>query len=177
MPSLITQIFTVLTVLSHVVFLFIIAALIFRIAWGKEIIAFISKWATSLSLLVAALGVSGSLLYSNLVGFEPCELCWWQRIFLFPQAVIFLIAVIKKDVKAFWYAAPLSVLGGIVALYHTYIQLGGESSVLPCTSAGGACAKVYVLEQGYITIPTMALTVFLYILLFALIHRVREKVQ
>lgn len=159
------------------VFVFIAAALIFRKSWGKEIASFISKWASHLSLLVAALGISGSLLYSNIVGFEPCELCWWQRIFLFPQAVIFLIAIIKKDMKAFWYAVPLSVLGGIVALYHTYIQLGGGNSILPCTSTGGACAKVYVLEQGYITIPTMALTVFLYILLFALVHRTRERIQ
>lgn len=175
MPSLITSTFSYLTIFSHILFVFLLAAFLSRRSWGGEIIGFVHKHAVPLSFLFALGGAVGSLLYSNLVGFEPCELCWWQRIFLFPQVVLFLVALIKKERRVFIYSVPLAFLGSIVALYHTYIQLGGETSVLPCTSAGAACAKVLVLEHGYITIPTMSLTVFLFILLFAFIHRFYEN--
>jgi disulfide bond formation protein DsbB len=162
------------TLISHVVLVFLVLASIFSRSWGKEIVLFLGKRALLFSLLTALAAVSGSLIYSGVIGFAPCELCWWQRIFLYPQAVIFLIALYKKDGAIFRYTVPMSLIAGMVALYHTYIQLGGTSS-LPCAAAGGACAKVFVNEFGYITIPTMSLTIVLYLLIFAWMHKLAQK--
>lgn len=171
MLSIITPLLTYLTILLQIVFVFLVLAYAFRSSWGKEIIDFVSKQSLRLGLLVTSGAVIGSLLYSNIVGFEPCELCWWQRIFLFPQMIIFLVAIIKKKKGVFSYIVPLSIIGAVISFYHSYIQLGGETSILPCTAEGAACTKVFVLEYGYITIPTMALTAFLFILLLAFIRR------
>ena len=120
------------------------------------------KYALPLGFMVAAGGTLASLFYSNIAGFPPCPLCWWQRIFLYPQVIILGIAFIVRDVRAWRYVAALAICGAAVSVYHTYIQFGGEPLV-PC-GAGAAtnqCAQLFFLEFGYITIPTMALTSFL----------------
>lgn len=175
MSETITSILSYGTVFSHIVFVLLIVALIFSKSFGKDIINFIGKHAILFGFLISVAALVGSLLYSNVIGFEPCELCWWQRIFIYPQAVLFLVALFKKDNGVFKYSIPLSVMGAVVALYHTYIQLGGTTSVLPCTATGAACAKVFVLQFGYITIPTMSLTILAYLLLLALIKRSYDK--
>jgi len=76
------------------------------------------------------------------------------------------MAIWKKAPRAFLYAVPLTLLGALVASYHSYVSLGG-ASLLPCTAVGEACSKVYVMAFGYVTLPFMGLTVALYILLLA----------
>jgi disulfide bond formation protein DsbB len=174
MSATITSVITTLTLFSHFVFIYLILAFIFRKGWGNDVIKFIGKKGIILSFLITLSAVVGSLIYSNVVGFEPCELCWWQRIFVYPQAVIFLIAWIKKDRKIFSYTIPLSIIGALVGAYHSFINLGGESS-LPCAVEGGACAKLFVLEYGYITIPMMSLTISAFLILVALISKNYDK--
>jgi disulfide bond formation protein DsbB len=159
---------------SHLVLIFIVLAIIFRDSWGRETVNFLGRHAVLLSLLVVLAALVGSLFYSNVIGFAPCELCWWQRIFLYPQVILFLTALKYKDSGVFKYAWRLSVLALVVSLYQVYIQLGGSSS-LPCAAAGSACAKIFVIAFGYITIPVMSLTVCVYLLLFALSHRLSKN--
>ena len=111
--------------------------------------------------------IVGSLLYSNLIGFEPCTLCWWQRIFIYPQAVLFLVAILKKDRGIFDYALPMSIAAFILSLYQSYSNFSG-ASLLPCTATGGECSRIYVIEYGYITIPLMSLTLVTYLLFIKL---------
>ncbi len=175
MRELITPIISYATVFSHVVFVLLVVAVIFSKSFGKGIVDFIGKHALIFGFLISFVAIVGSLLYSNYIGFEPCELCWWQRVFIYPQVILFIVALYKKDRGVFKYSIPLSVLGGLVALYQTYIQVGGTSSLIPCTAVGSACAKVYFLSFGYITIPTMSLTILVYLLLLAVIKRVYDK--
>lgn len=175
MSENITSILAYATVFSHIVFVLLVVALVFSKTFGKEIVNFIGKHAVLFGFIVSLSAIIGSLIYSNVIGYEPCELCWWQRIAIYPQAVLFLVALLKKDRGVFKYSVPLSVLGTVVALYHTYIQLGGTTSVLPCTATGAACAKVFVLQFGYITIPTMSLTILGYLLLLAFIKKTYDK--
>jgi disulfide bond formation protein DsbB len=114
--------------------------------------------------------VASSLFYSEIAGFAPCLLCWWQRIFLYPQAIILFIALFKKDWRVRKYAIALSGLGSLVSIYHTYIQFGGES-LAPCPVGGVSCQIVYFVEYGYVTIPTMALTAFGLIILLMLFRK------
>ncbi|MDQ3089934.1 MAG: disulfide bond formation protein B [bacterium] len=170
LSPLITPLFSYLTLFSHILLVGIILSYIFRNSWGRGIVVFLSKNYLLLGFLVSLLAIIGSLSFSNIVGFDPCVLCWWQRVFIYPLPLLFLVALIKKDRGVYKYAIPLSLVGGIIALYHSYINLGG-SSILPCTAEGSACAKLYVFEFGYIIIPLMSLTIALYIITLSLIAR------
>jgi len=131
---------------------------------------FVKKYAVHFVSLLAFSAIFGSLVYSEFLKFDPCKLCWIQRIFLYPSAVIGLVAVIIKDTKALLYTLTLSVLGALVSLYHYIIQMAPVSDSLPCAAdAAGGCGGIYVLEMGYITIPMMTLTLFVYIVLLSII--------
>lgn len=174
MTALISSAIPLVVLLSQLVFVFLVAAVIFRSSWGNSTVEFLSRRAVSLSFLTALGAVVGSLFYSNIIGYAPCELCWWQRILLYPQVILFLTALKYKTTDVFKYAWRLSVLALIISVYQAYVQAGG-SSVLPCTAAGSACAKVFVNAFGYITIPMMSVTVCAYLILFALVALHHEK--
>lgn len=163
-----------LTLVSHAVLVLLFLAVIFRRSWGSRVGIFLGKNALLLGFFISLFSVLGSLFYSEVVGYEPCVLCWWQRVFLYPLVIIFAMAFWRRARNAFLYATPLVFLAGIVALYHSFVSLGG-TSVLPCTEVGSACAKVYVLAFGYITIPVMSLTVILYLLLLAWAYKLYKE--
>ncbi len=174
MATLITPILSFATLLSHFLFVFCILAFIYRKSWGHDFIRFVHKYALWLGFGVSVVAIVGGLLYSNLIGFEPCALCWWQRIFIYPQAILFLVAIIKKDRGIFDYVLPLSISAFFISLYQSYVNLGGFS-IFSCTAEGGACAKVFVLEFGYITIPLMGLTLVAYLLFINLCAKKYEN--
>src|SRR5580704_12739453 len=91
--SFITVIFDIFAICLF----FILITPLRRHGWTKRIAEFFGERAILLSFLVAFLSVAGSLFYSEIAQFQPCLLCWWQRIFLYPQAILLLVAIIKKD--------------------------------------------------------------------------------
>jgi disulfide bond formation protein DsbB len=157
--------------ISHAVFLIFFLSLIFRNDWGKNVALWLGKNALGLALFVSLLAVVGSLFYSEIVGFEACLLCWWQRVFLYPLVIIFGIAFWKKHTSAFLYAVPFALIAALIAIYHSFVQLGG-TSLIPCTDLGGDCSRIYVLAFDYITIPTMSLTIAIYVLLLAWANKI-----
>lgn len=146
------------TILLHIVF---VLALIFYFL-SKEFKENIKKFVMSFGMWIG-LGLSLasmvlSLVYSNGVGYEPCTLCWYSRIVMYPQALLFIIALIKKDNGVWKYIIGLSIIGVIISINHIFTELG-SNSLIPCAT-GVSCAKVYFREFGYITIPVMAITGF-----------------
>lgn len=129
-------------------------------------LAAISDFAGRRGLLLGFLltqgAILGSLYYSEVLGIAPCGLCWLQRIFLFPQAILFALAIWKKDRGVADYSIALSIFGGAVALYQHYLQMGG-ADVLPCPAVANEaadCAVRFLYELGYITFPLVSFTVF-----------------
>lgn len=121
-----------------------------------------AKYALPLAFLLAVGAVTTSLTYSEMFGFVPCGHCWFQRIFLYPQAVLLGMALWKKDSRIADYIIALSILGAIVALDQHYLQMGG-SGLLPCPAAGNTdCAKRILFEFNYITFPLMSFTAFVW---------------
>lgn len=156
---------------AQIALVFFFLAILARRSWGKGVFTLVGSKALLWGFLLALGAVSGSLFYSEMVGYEPCVLCWWQRVFIYPQLVLFAIALWKKDRGVFKYSAALASLAGVVALYHSYVYMGG-TSLLPCTALGGACSKIYVYEfGGLVTIPSMSLTIVLSLLLLAWANR------
>jgi len=144
------------TIISQI---FIVLAVIFVLLNKKNKISdFFSKNAIKFTFVVALVATLGSLFYSNYAGFDPCSLCWFQRIFMYPEVILLGLAIIKKDEKIIDYSLALSLIGLVISIYHNNIIIKGLHSTF-CTISE-PCTINYVLEYGYITIPMMALTAF-----------------
>ncbi len=157
----VTDILSLLTVAADIVGVLLLIALI--APWLKalsDLRAFFGRSSVPIAFLVAFGSLLASIFYSEVAGFAPCPLCWWQRIFLYPQVIILGLALWRKRPDVGLYAMGLSAFGFALAIYHTYLQFGGVS-ILPCAASNGvSCSQRYFVEFGYVTIPTMALTAF-----------------
>lgn len=166
-----TPIITGTTLLSHVVFVIFLFLYCTQGTFKEGTHQFVKKHIDEILFGISFGALAGSLIYSNIIGFPPCELCWIQRIFMYPQTLIAAVSLWRKEKLAVYYASPLSILGGLVALFQSLTDWGVGGSLLPCTAEGGACSRVYVMEYGYITIPVMALTAFIYLLTVSWIYK------
>lgn len=164
------------TILSQI---FILAVVFSLLAFRKRrsgFLEFCKKYTLHIGFIVSLGALAVSLFYSNIIGYPACTLCWWQRIFMYPQVIIFGIALVRKEKMVIDYALALSIIGALVALYHNYISLGGID-IFPCAATAEAisCTQRFVSEFGYITIPLMSLTAFLVIIVSAINYRVYKK--
>lgn len=114
--------------------------------------------------LVATLSTFGSLFFSEVMGLIPCELCWYQRIFMFPLAVILLMGLHPLDIRVVRYALPLALIGLLFAVYHSLLFYGLiPESLQPCRQ-GISCADDSMLLLGFLPIPLLSLVAFAVIL-------------
>ncbi len=172
--SLIVSVTAFLTLVSHVALGLFVLGLLLKVSFVRDVRSFVARRATLLSLVVTTSALVGSLLYSEVLGFDPCVLCWIQRIFIYPQVILLAIALWVKEQKMTTYLLGLTIPGAFVALYHAYTNLGGRSFT-PCTAAGGSCSTLYIWKYGYITIPMMAFTTFVYLVVIELCRRYESK--
>jgi disulfide bond formation protein DsbB len=130
---------------------------------------FLEGYELWLAFVVAAVATGGSLFFSEIAHFIPCELCWYQRICMYPLSVLTLLMALRDDHRAARYLLPLPVVGAGVAVYHVLIENGVVSESKTCSiSAPGGCALKWIDEFGYVTIPVLALTAFALLLAFLL---------
>jgi disulfide bond formation protein DsbB len=136
----------------------------------------ISDIALPLGFVASLFATLVSLIYSDYLDQAACGLCWFQRVFIYSQVVLFAIAYVKNDLKIFQYTFWLSMVGGIIALYHEYLQLG-YSELIPCPAVASLvdCAKPTFLSFGFITFPFMSITLFLFLILLAIAVRYHRK--
>ncbi len=122
---------------------------------------FIDKNFLVLGFVLSLIGTMFSLVYSEVIGFAPCYLCWWARIFLYPQVILFGIALWNKDRKVIKYILPLLSGGFLLTVYHNFMYYFADTSDLPCDASGVSCYQELVsVFNGYISIPMLALTNF-----------------
>ncbi len=176
----VTILLSVFTLAGDAAVIFLLATFIFKELKKKHPVfhathRFFRDKGVILAFIIALTGTLSSLFYSQIAGFAPCSLCTLQRIFLYPQVILLGAALWYKNKKLHVYSIVLSVFGGVLALYNTFLQFGG-SPFVPCSSGTSVeCAKRYFLEFGYITIPTMAFTAFLLIILLLIAIRVEKE--
>jgi disulfide bond formation protein DsbB len=115
-------------------------------------------------------GVFLTLFYSQVLHYAPCDLCWYQRVFLYPQAFLFAYAWWRKDLAVLPYTLLLSVVGFVIALYHHMLQIGYDL-MKPCSTAPFAvdCSKPSFIEFGFVTFPFMAVVLFGFLALVTVI--------
>jgi disulfide bond formation protein DsbB len=123
-----------------------------------------------LAFVVAAIATGGSLFFSEIAHFIPCELCWYQRICMYPLSITTLLAALANDRRAARYLLPLPLVGAGVSVYHLLVENRVVGEAQTCRiSAPGGCALKWINEFGYMTIPTLALTAFALIFVFLLL--------
>ncbi len=110
--------------------------------------------------LIASVATLGSLFFSDVMGFAPCVLCWYQRIGVYPLVLIFGVGLFSFDAGVIKYSRPLAIAGWFVALYHTLLYAGFiPKSIQPC-SEGVPCTEKYIELFGFLSIPLLSLLAF-----------------
>jgi disulfide bond formation protein DsbB len=161
--------FTILTLLANAAV--VIAALLALGAivssrirgLGVTVLTAVGPSARLLAWIVATVTTLGSLYYSEIANFVPCRLCWYQRICMYPLAVILLVGLLLRDRRVRWYAAPFVVVGAPISLYHWLVERVDFFAKSSSCSAEAPCTVPWFEELGYVTLAFMALSAFLLI--------------
>ncbi len=110
--------------------------------------------------LIAASSTLGALFFSEVMGLPPCVLCWYQRIFMFPLALLLPVGLFPFDPRVVRYALPLTAVGGSIALFHVLLTFGLiPEGIKPCVQ-GVPCGQNPVEWFGFVSIPLLSLAAF-----------------
>lgn len=124
-----------------------------------------------LSFLIASVATLGSLFFSEVMDFVPCNMCWYQRIFMYPLLLIFLMGILYPDDKVFKYAMPIVMVGLIFSIYHNLLMFGIiPEAAVPCTN-GIPCSTKYISWFGFITIPFLSFLAYISIFILMILGR------
>jgi disulfide bond formation protein DsbB len=139
-----------------------------NLLWGYEL------WG---AFVVAAIATGGSLFYSQVAGFIPCEFCWFQRMVMYPLSILTLLIAACGDNRAARYLLPLPVVGAGTSIYHMLLEHHVIKEPGACTLTGGGCTANWIALHsfGYLTIPTLALTAFLLLIGFLVLASTGES--
>ena len=103
----------------------------------------------------------GALFIGEVLGQTPCVLCWYQRAFMFPLAIVLGVACYRMEFGAWRYALPLAVIGGLIAAYHSALYAGViPTPLVPC-GAGPSCTDAGMTIFGDVPIPYLSLAAFI----------------
>lgn len=159
-----------LVVLTQVLIVFLLALLLFFRKKAKRSLRYFAENAYILGFAIALVSTLGSLYYSEIANFNPCYLCWVQRVFIYPQTLLLAMAAYRKDNNISYYALALSFVGLVFSVYQNYLYFSitaGPSAFCDITTS---CLQRYVAGYSYVTIPVMALTALLAIIILMIIR-------
>ncbi|OGE25817.1 2-oxoglutarate dehydrogenase [Candidatus Daviesbacteria bacterium RIFCSPLOWO2_02_FULL_40_8] len=124
-----------------------------------------------LAWIISVVATVGSLVFSEILKFPPCVLCWYQRIILYPLVLIIAVGILRKDKNLPYYVLPLSITGMAVASYHNllYYSIIPEN-IAPCT-LGISCISKFIEWFGFVSIPLLSLLSFAVITLIMILSR------
>jgi disulfide bond formation protein DsbB len=171
MPSVraTTNFFLVLTLVADAVvvggLVLGIAALVSRKAraLAVDVARFIGPQAVLVAWIVAIVTTLGSLYYSEHAGYLPCELCWYQRILMYPLVIVLGVGWLRRDAKVWMTAAPFVVLGAPLSLYHWLVERVPSFAETSSCSIVAPCTAPYFEKLGFVTLAWMCLSSFLLI--------------
>lgn len=162
--NLVQTVTTSLSVLTVVAQILIVLGIFVYFFKGKvrALDNIFTKYLVPNVFVIPVIAMLGSLFFSEVAHYTPCVLCWYQRICMYPQLLILSIAYFKKDKNAAYYSIGLSIIGGLIAIYHYLLQVKAVHEIVPCSNSAVAvdCAQKVFMTFGYITIPMMALSAF-----------------
>jgi len=154
-----------------------IAKKLFRVKLFDKIAGFLRPAAYSVAFFLAFIASVASLFLSEVLHFQPCVLCWYQRIVMYPQVVLLYVAQLRRERVLTPYLLTLNVIGCLISLYHYSLHVLPRTmvSITPCsTQFGGVpCDKGYDFYFGFMTFPLMAWSVFALIAFLLVISKAK----
>lgn len=165
--------------LATVAQLVVVAALVLGIGarWSSSLarvkgaaVAEVGPHALALAAVVALVATLGSLYLSEVAGFPPCRLCWFQRIAMYPLVVVLGVAAVRRDAGARLTGAILAGIGAVISIWHLFVERYPTLESGSCDPTN-PCSTKWVEEWGYLTIPGMALSGFALILVLLAVAR------
>ena len=125
--------------------------------------------------LIASVATLGSFLLDKALGIEPCSLCWYQRIFMYPLVPVLLVGLLPLDRRVTRYALPLAILGWMTALYHLLMYAGIIPEALQPCGTGPSCVQDHLALFGFISVPMLSLFSFSVIIALLLLFMKRTQ--
>lgn len=125
--------------------------------------------------LIASVATLGSFFLDKALGIEPCSLCWYQRIFMYPLVPILLTGLLPLDRRVTRYALPLAVLGWMTALYHLLMYAGIIPQALQPCGTGPSCVQDDLGLFGFVSVPMLSLLSFSLLIGLLLLFKKRTK--
>ncbi len=121
------------------------------------------KFALYFAWFLSLASTAGSLAASLFFELTPCNLCWYQRIFMFPLVIIIGVGLWRKTKDLIYFVLPLSLLGLGFAAYHNLLQLGVFQEKITVCSIVTPCVESGPLVFGLLSLPFLSLLSFVLI--------------
>ena len=118
-------------------------------------------------LTISVASIFGSLFFSEVMKFPPCNLCWYQRIFIYPVALIVLAGLFTDSKDTNKFVTPFAIMGLVFSIYHNLVYYKLIQVIVPCTETA-PCTAEQLNYLGFITIPLLSLVAFLTLLVLNL---------
>jgi disulfide bond formation protein DsbB len=142
--------------------------------WRSELVASVGPIGLQGAAAVAMVAMLGSLYFSEVAHFLPCKLCWYQRIAMYPTAIVLVLAVLRRDSSIRPYVTALCGIGAVISTYHILVERFPNLESSTCDPSN-PCSLKWVEKFGYLTIPVMALTGFIAVISLLAAHRTVER--
>lgn len=152
------------TVIAQVAIVLLVVIRITNIYWLRQTKHWLQKYGSWVAAIVLVVATAGPLVYSEAFSLPPCDLCWYQRIFMFSGSIMLIMANFKRQVATLRpYLLTLLTIGAGIGIFHYTLQRGIAHTEAFCSplASGASCSTMYILEFGYITIPVMSVTAFI----------------
>lgn len=137
--------------------------------------AWFTRNRTGWTAVVAGVATLGSLYFSEIADYVPCRLCWFQRIAMYPIALVAVVALLRRDRDARWYTVPMAAIGLVIATYHYLIERGVLQDDEACSLFGPPCNAVWYEEFGFVTMSFSALVAFAFVIVVNTLSFPREE--
>jgi disulfide bond formation protein DsbB len=126
--------------------------------------------ALPLAAAVAVVATVGSLFASEVAGYPPCVLCWYQRAAMYPLALLLPLAAARSAVGAWRVGVPVALVGAAISTWHIGVERLPGAPDGACDPSA-PCSVLWINELGFLTLPTMALIGFITIVVLLLVAR------
>lgn len=125
--------------------------------------------------LIATASTLGALFFGEVMKLPPCSLCWYQRIFMFPMALVLPFGLLPFDRNVVRSVLPLAGIGLVLAALHVLIVEGIiPERIAPCRQ-GVPCSETVIEWFGFVTIPLLSLLAFATIVVLLIVSSLRSS--
>ena len=142
---------------------------------GDVVVDTVGPSARRIAFVVALVATLGSLYYSEIAHYTPCRLCWYQRICMYPLAVVLLVGLVRRDRGGRAYAWPFVIVGVLVSTYHWLVERVHFFERTSACSDAAPCSVPWFQTLGFVTLAFMAGSAFLVVGVLLLVERAAER--